>query len=110
MLTIACVLFIQMGLSHAIQEAVHVDISIMNCQKCLTYWTVFITLLLHKNSIIVSIAVSFICSYMALWLSLLYDYLATIYNKLYENITETTDTEESTNISDNEATDADEVS
>ena len=43
-----------------------------------------------------SISVSFISAYLALWLSLLYDYLATMYNQLYEHIPETKDTESGT--------------
>ena len=50
--------------------------------------------LLIKGYDVVSVtAASFLSSYCALWLSLLYDILARRYNRIYERITETEDTE-----------------
>jgi hypothetical protein len=90
-LTLACVLFVQMGLSNALQEKLHVRLRILSCPKCFTFWSVLALTLASGNDLLGSVVVSFVCSYFALWLSLLYDYLATIYNKVYESITQTTD-------------------
>ena len=91
LITISCVLFIQMGLADAIKDAFHLRITFV-CPKCLTYWCCLFWLVIHKNGIVVSVAASFIASYCALWLSLLHASLALLYNYLYEQITETQDT------------------
>lgn len=86
LLIIICVLFIQMGLSEAIQNIIKVNIIILSCPKCMTFWCVLLYCLINKYNIIVCLATSFISSYIALWLVLLYDFLAIKYNKCYENI------------------------
>jgi hypothetical protein len=55
----------------------------------------------HEYGIIESVAASFIASYSALWLSLLYDGLALQYNYLYEQITSTKDTSSDSERADN---------
>lgn len=92
LVTVSAVLFVQMGLSDAIQRTVHVRSRIASCPKCLAFWSTLAYCLLTKNGFIVSVATSFICSYAALWLALLYDALALIYNSAYESITETSGT------------------
>lgn len=92
LLTVSCVLFIQMGLSHAIQERIGIRSKILSCPRCCTFWSVLVYLLLSGNGFIRSVAASFLLSYSALWLSLIYDALAKLYNSFYEAINETTDT------------------
>ena len=87
MITVACVLYINMGLRDAIVERIGFSLPITGCQKCLTFWIVLVSNLIHRSPITECLAVSFLCSYAALWLSLAYDALATIYNRLYERIT-----------------------
>lgn len=87
LITISCVLFVQMGLSGAIQEVLHINLRIASCPKCLSWWICLAYLLTHDYGIIVSVAASFVCSYCALWLALVYDALATLYNYAYEKIT-----------------------
>lgn len=94
LITISCVLFVQMGLADAIQEVVHIRLRIVSCQKCLTWWVCLGFMLWHKYGLVLSVATSFLCSYCALWIALLYDSLAKIYNYLYEQITTTQDTSE----------------
>jgi len=93
LILISCVLFIQMGLSQAIQDFLKVRLRFLSCPKCLTFWVTLITLLTYGNTVIESVAVSFIAAYLALWLSLLYDCMATIYNKCYDHLSKTQDTE-----------------
>ena len=94
LVTVSCVLFIQLGLSGAIQELVQVKLRIASCPKCLTFWSCLATLLVHGHGLLESVAASFISSYLALWLCLLYDMLALLYNYIYEQITQTNDTRE----------------
>ena len=89
LLIISCVLFIQMGLSDTIQNIIKVNPVILSCPKCLTFWSVLLYCAINGYNIIISIATSFISSYIALWLVLLYDILAIKYNKCYESIEKT---------------------
>ena len=94
MITISCVLFVQMGLADAIMETLHVSLRLASCPKCLVFWASLVWLIAHENGLVVSVATSFIASYCALWLSLLYDGLALLYNYIYEEITNHQDTSE----------------
>ena len=94
LITVSCVLFVQMGLSDAVQETLRFRIKIASCPKCLAFWTNLAVWLARGNGFVESVAVSFICSYAALWLALLYDAFALLYNWIYESITEKTDTAE----------------
>ena len=111
LVTLCCVLFISMGLSEAIQRVARLRIGFLSCPKCLTYWSCLVRLLTGGYPPLESVAASFISSYVALWLSLLYDVLAAEYNKIYESITQTTDTSSAEAQSDaDKASDADAVS
>ena len=90
LITVSCVLFIQMGLSGAIQEALHISLRIASCPKCLTWWICLAYLVTHDYGIVEAAAASFVCSYAALWLALAYDALARVYNHAYETITRDT--------------------
>ena len=107
LITVSCVLFVQMGLSKAIQERIRFRSVVLSCPKCATFWSVLAYSLITGNGILPSVAASFVSSYCALWLSLLYDALARIYNSCYEAITETDDTAPDAETDDTEtATDA----
>lgn len=82
------VLFIGMGLAGEIQRTAGVSLRILNCPKCLTFWATLAALLISRHPILLSVAVSFITSYLAMWLTLGYDALTILYNRLYEEITE----------------------
>ena len=58
----------------------------------MSFWSVLAYCILTRNGVVVSLAASFILSYVAQWLALLYDALAFLYNNIYESITETDDT------------------
>ena len=108
LLTVSCVLFIQMGLSQTIQECIGFRSKILSCQKCLSFWLVMAYMLLTGHGILQSVAASFLSSYSALWLSLIYDALAKLYNSFYDAITETDDTSqdaEATTVDSETATD-----
>ena len=90
----SCVLFVQMGLSGAIQERLHLRLRILSCPKCLTFWSVLTWALCNGIGPVRAVAASFLFSYAALWAALVLDGLSVLYNWLYEQITKTTDTSE----------------
>ena len=92
LILVSCVLFVQAGLSDAIQETLHVKLRIASCPRCLTFWACLAWTLMTGHGLLVSVAASFITSYCAMWLCLAYDALALVYNYLYEQITQTPDT------------------
>ena len=94
MVTIACVLAIQMGLVGAVEDFLHYEFRVLSCPKCATFWVSLGVHLLSSRPIIDSVAASFIASYVANWLALIYDAFAVLYNKYYEKLSEqTTDTD-----------------
>ena len=96
LITISCVLFVQMGLSEAIQEKLNFKSLIASCPKCLSFWSVLAFSLVNGYGLIPSLAASFIGAYAALWLSLIVDGLAVLYNSIYESITPKTDAAQKT--------------
>ena len=95
LITISCVLFVQMGLGSAIEEFLHFRSIVLVCHKCCSFWACLIYLLIAGDiGIVLSIATSFIASYCAQWLALLYDAMAILYNYLYENINQNQGTSE----------------
>ena len=92
LITLCCVLFINMGLSGAIQKVLHVKVAPLSCPKCLTFWFCLAYFLINTKEILFSVTASFIASYLALWLTLVYDLLALLYNKLYGTITKNSET------------------
>lgn len=92
LITVSCVLFVQMGLSDAISGVFHVRFRVLSCPRCIVFWSSLIWTLATKNNFVVSVAASFIASYCALWLTLAYDAVAILYNDIYEQITKTNDT------------------
>ena len=86
MLAVGCTLFVNMGLSDAIQETLGVKFKILSCVKCFTFWTVLVFLLLKRCSIYTAVPASFLFSYTALWLDLGLSALNKKYNVLYETV------------------------
>ena len=110
LVTASCVLFVQMGLSAAIQDFLGVKFRIASCPKCLTMWTCLATLIINGHGLLESVAASFLSAYAAVWLALVYDALAALYNSIYETIQEP-DTPEGPGPDEiHEAADTDEVS
>ena len=91
LVAVSCVLFINMGLSEAIQDIFRLNIRIISCVKCCTFWFSLAFLLINGAGLFASVAASFLLSYAALWLDLGLSYLNTIYNRLYEQINSTED-------------------
>ena len=82
-----CVTANHLGLISAIEGVIKHQLPIVNCPKCLTCWSVLAYLVITAHDIITSLAISFLASYVALWLELLEGYIDTLYLKLYGKIT-----------------------
>lgn len=90
---IACIVFIcttvnHLGLIKAIERVVRHSLPILNCAKCLTFWCVLTFQLVSCCNPLTSLAISFLCSYIALWLELFMYAINTLYNRIYGKIEE----------------------
>lgn len=87
---IACIVFVctamnHLGLIKAIEDVSKMEIPIINCPKCLTCWSVFAYELWYVglSDIPMVLAISFLCSYLAIWLELIMYAIDTLYNRIY---------------------------
>lgn len=81
-----CVTANHLGLISAIESATKTELYIIRCPKCFTFWAVLLYTSIVLHDFVAMLAISFLCSYMALWLELLEGYIDTLYSKLYEKI------------------------
>lgn len=88
-----CVTANHLGLIKAIEENIEQELPIINCPKCFTWWCVMFYGLwcVGFSDLPLSLAISFLASYAALWLELLEGYVDTLYMKVYGKIYETSD-------------------
>ena len=86
-----CVSANHLGLVKAIEDVIGRNLPIVDCPKCCTCWCVLTYSILATHDILASLAVSFLCSYIALWLELLEGFIDTIYLRVYDKIYTTTD-------------------
>lgn len=107
LLTLSCVLANHMGLISAVEEAIKRKLYIIDCVKCSTFWGVLILCLFIGFRIIESVAISFLLSYLAIWLELLFGFIDSCYEKLYNKIYKDSETSAKTD-SDNKDTDSSE--
>lgn len=92
---IACIVFVCVTMNHLglIGEIEHIyghRLKVVNCPKCATFWATLLYCLWGISSfygdIILVLAISFLASYIAIWLELLEGIIDTLYNKVYEKI------------------------
>lgn len=86
MLMLSATLANHLGLVEAVEGVIGHRIPVLNCSKCASFWVVLICSLLSGQGPIASVAVSFFCAYAAVWAELLFGYVDTLYNRLYESI------------------------
>jgi len=81
-----CVTANHLGLVKAAEKVVDIEIPIINCPKCFTFWSVLIyeVWVVGFSDIPLLLAISFLCAYLALWLELLEGFVDTLYLWLYE--------------------------
>lgn len=100
---IACIVFScvtanHLGLIEAIASVTKCRLPILGCVKCLTFWCTLVYGLSCSgfNMVVIVLAISFLASYIAIWLELLEAFVDKLYMKLYGKIaTEHTDNTDS---------------
>jgi hypothetical protein len=89
-----CVTMNHLGLIGKLEEIMG-KLPIFNCPKCSSFWVTLPYCLwgiCHGyGDIITSLAISFLASYLAIWLELFEGYVDTIYLMFYEKIYKTSD-------------------
>ena len=83
---ISCCLFIHLGLGEAISKIIGYRFVLFHCPKCLAFWLVLGYLLLSNEPIISSIAIAFVCAYLALWIDLLLAIISEYYEETYKGV------------------------
>ena len=97
-ITTSCVMSIHMGLVDAVLKFYGMedkDIPIIRCPKCLTFWSVLLFLVLTRHNVILSLATSFLASYIGIWLDLILGIMDEWYEDIYNRISKG---EESTDV------------
>lgn len=77
-----CVLANHLGLIAAAEKVTHVQLYVINCCKCFTFWFTVIYLIVTGQNVIQALAVSFCAAYLAVWTEL----LCGIIDKKYDNV------------------------
>lgn len=101
---IACIVFVcvtanHLGLIKAVESVAKChDLPIVSCPKCLTFWCTlaYDLWVVGFSDIPLILAVSFLASYLAIWLELFEGYIDTLYDRFYEKIYPTTENEKHT--------------
>lgn len=88
---IACIVFVcvtanHLGLVKAVETVLNRKLAVINCPKCLSFWSVLIYTTVTMDDIALILAISFLCSYLAIWLELFEGFIDKLYMKLYETI------------------------
>lgn len=86
MLTFSCVAANHLGLVAAIEGVLRRSVPIVNCPKCLTFWTVLFTTFFSGWNMVSALAVSFLAAYLSLWLNLLFAFIDQQFNRIYGKI------------------------
>lgn len=81
-----CVTMNHLGLISATEKVLERELPIVNCAKCSSFWLTLFYSLVMSRLLILSLAVSFLASYVALWLELFEAYIDTLYLKVYEKV------------------------
>ena len=81
-----CVTMNHLGLITAIESVIKNRLPILNCPKCCTFWSVLLYGLTANHFVEIHelLAISFLASYIALWLELFESLIDTLYLRLYE--------------------------
>lgn len=91
MITFSCVAANHLGLVAAMERVLKRRIIIMDCPKCLTFWSVLVTAYMSGWNMVEALAVAFLSAYIALWLELCMGFIDKIFGWLYGKIYSTAD-------------------
>lgn len=86
-----CVTMNHLGLVSSMEDVVGFRLPIANCPKCASFWSTLAYGLscIGLDAIIMVLAMSFLSSYLAIWLELLEGFIDTLYIKCYGKIIST---------------------
>lgn len=84
-----------MGLVEAVERVLGFKLPIINCPKCCSFWLTLFYTLMCGTTVIHSIAISFLMSYLSVWFNLALGLADMLYNWIYESAftTKATDSE-----------------
>ena len=88
-----CVTINHLGLIRAIEKTLETELPVVNCPKCSVFWAVLTYTVLEMHRLIPPLAISFLASYIAIWLELFEGYIDTLYDKFYDTIYPSADKE-----------------
>ena len=81
-----CVAANHLGLVSSIEEVIGRSLPIINCVKCSSFWLALFYCFTTGTGIIDVLAISFLCSWAALWLEVGMGYIDILYINVYEKI------------------------
>ena len=82
----SCTAANHLGLVSAIERIGRIRLPVVNCCKCFTFWSVAAYMMLAGYGVITSLAISFLCAYMATWVELIMGIVDYHYNRIYGKI------------------------
>ena len=95
----ACTAANHLGLIQAVETVIHRRLLIVNCVKCLTFWSVLVYGIAEANFSLFTLhysltllAISFLSAWSAIWLDLFMGIIDKLYLKIYGKIYPTADT------------------
>ena len=91
MITFSVVAANHLGLVAAIERTVKHRLPIVNCPKCMTFWTVLVYGTYVSDINVLNIAVALLAAWAAIWLDLFMGFIDKLYLKAYEQIYPTAD-------------------
>ena len=90
----ACVTINHLGMVKAIETFSKMEIVIVDCPKCLSFWaTLCYQLVASCNPLPQMLSISFLCAYLAIWLELAEGFIDKLYDYVYKQIYSTADTD-----------------
>ena len=85
-LTFAAVAINHLGLIAAIEGIIKRKLWIIDCPKCLSFWSTLIYQIAAGDFFVGSVAISLTCAWLAIWLELGMGFTDLLFDKAYERI------------------------
>ena len=81
-----CVAANHLGLIPTIEKLFRTNLPIVGCPKCLTFWCVLLYSVASDQEALLSLAISFLSAWAAVWLDLAMGSVDVLYLRVYEKI------------------------
>ncbi len=72
-----------LGLIKAIEDILHINLPVINCCKCLSFWSCLFYL---EIPLLQRLAMSLLAAYLAVWVELGMGFIDSLYNRIYDKI------------------------